>query len=83
MNTHKMIPTIEGWGSPSCVHGKLWVVPSKTTLPKSHESWTRFLLKKLIYLYIGLFDWTRWAMFSPLMHTLMKNNEHPKTYNMH
>ncbi len=34
-------------------------------------------------LYIGLFDWIRWAIFSPPMHTLMKYNEHPKTYNMH
>ncbi len=31
----------------------------------------------------GLFDWTRWVMCSPPMHTFMKNNEHPKTYNMH
>jgi len=35
--------------------------------------------KNSIYLYIGLFDWTRWALFSPPMRTLMKNNEHSKT----
>ncbi len=42
-----------------------------------------FKKKKFIYLYIGLFDWTRWVMFSPSMHTFLKINEHPKTYNMH
>jgi len=36
-----------------------------------------------MYLYIGLFDWTRWTMFSPPMHKFMKNNEHLKIYNMH
>jgi hypothetical protein len=25
-----------------------------------------------MYLYIGLFDWTRWAMFSPPMHKFVK-----------
>ncbi len=59
-----------------------WVVPLGTTLAKSQESWTQFFYKSSIYLYIGLFDWTTWAMFSPPMHTLMKNND-PKTYNMH
>ncbi len=39
--------------------------------------------KHSIYLYISLFDWIRWVMCSPHMHILMKNNEHPKTYNMH
>jgi hypothetical protein len=60
-----------------------WVVPLGTTLPKSKESWTQFKKSNCIYLYIGLFDWTRWALHSPPMHTLMKNNEHPKKYNMH
>ncbi len=41
------------------------------------------IYKKSIYLYISLFDWIRWAMCSPPMHTFMKNNEHLKTYNMH
>jgi hypothetical protein len=44
---------------------------------------SQFKKWNFIYLYIGLFDWTRGTLFSPPMHTLMKNNEHPKTYNMH
>jgi hypothetical protein len=64
------IQLIYGWKYP-------WVVPLGTTLPKSQESWTQFKKHNSIYLYIGLFDWIMWAMFSPPMHTLMKNNEHP------
>ncbi len=60
-----------------------WLAPLGITLPKSQESWTQFKKYNSIYLYIGLFDWIRWAMSSPPMHTLMINNEHPKTYNMH
>jgi len=60
-----------------------WVVPLGTTLPKSQESCTKFKKLNSIYLYIDLFDWNRLAMCSPLMHTFMKNNGHPKTYNMH
>jgi hypothetical protein len=41
------------------------------------------LKNKILSIHIGLFDWIRWIMFSPPMHTLMKNYERPKTYNMH
>jgi hypothetical protein len=60
-----------------------WVVSLGTILLKSQESWTQFKKQNFIYLYIGLFDWIMWAMRSPPMHTFMKNNEHPKTYNVH
>jgi hypothetical protein len=37
------------------------------------------LKQNFIYLYISLFDCTRWVMCSSPTHTLMKNNEHPQT----
>jgi hypothetical protein len=61
-----------------------WVVPLGTPC-QNHRIVGPNLRNKIpyIFLYNGLFDWTRWAMFSPPMHTLMKNNEHPKTYKVH
>jgi hypothetical protein len=55
----------------------------RTTLPKSKKVGLNFFKKKssiytLVYL-IGLGG----LCFFPSMHTFMKNNEHPKTYNMH
>jgi hypothetical protein len=60
---------------------KVFSLKAKISLGATIKNHLDKITRKLELLHLlihWLFDWIRWVI-----HTLMKNNEHPKTYNMH